>query len=259
MSRSTNIFLRLIGNFLGVVFAVVTAICVFLLLKFLYFPAKPTAVPEEQPVNKFTKTIVHPVRANEHFHILDEEVYSDADNAPLCLQCHGNFCHTESKELRSFYNMHTFYVACETCHIRKKEGEAISFKWFDNKSGQQVTQIVGQQGSYGAKIVAVKDGKRLDVFPKEALAREYMANEAGYSEAEKKKIQEELMAHISEEAVTCKECHQQDGYIDLASLGYTQNYINRLVRLEIMQLIDEYKEFYLPTMFDPSKAGRKND
>jgi len=64
------------------------------------------------------------------------------------------------------------------------------------------------------------------------------------------------MDHISEEALSCKECHRKDGYINFNVLGYNPERISRLTQLEIMQLIDEYKEFYLPTMFDPRKAGK---
>jgi hypothetical protein len=259
MSRSTNIILRFIGNFLGVIFGLMVIICVFLLLKFLYFPEKPTAVSEEKPVDKFSKSIADPINAKEHFHILDEAIYSDEENAPMCLQCHGNFCHAKSEELRSFYNMHSFYLACETCHIREKEGEEITFKWFDNKVGHEVTELIGTQGNYGAKIVPIKGGKRLDAFPKEALAREYMRLESTYSDEEKKKIQEELMAHISKEALTCKDCHKKDGYINFSVIGYDPARINRLTRLEILQLIEEYKEFYLPTMFDPNKVRRSGE
>jgi cytochrome c553 len=256
MKKPRNIFLKFISNLLGVLFVIFILVCLVSLFKFLYLPSKPTAVPEDIPVNKFSKTIVQPLGA-EHFHILDEAVYSDEENAPMCLQCHGNFCHAKPEELRSFYNMHTFYLACETCHIREKEGGKFELKWFDDISGEVVKKLKGKDGNYGAKIVPVKDGKRLDDFPKKELALEFMRLEDTYAEAEKKKIQEEIMEHISKEALTCKDCHKRDGYINFSTLGYAQDRINRLTRLEIIQLIDEYKEFYLPTMFDPRKVGRE--
>ena len=258
MKKSRNIFLKCIINLFGLLFMAFILVCLVSLFKFLYFPSKPTAVPKDVPVDKFSKTIDQPMGA-EHFHILDKIVYSDSEKAPMCLQCHGNFCHNESKELRSFYNMHTFYLACETCHVRQKEGEQLVFKWFDDKSGQEIKTPVGSLGSYGAKIVPTKGGARLDEFPKEALAIQYMDNEKTYSDDEKKKIQQELMEHISEEAVTCKDCHKKEGYVNFGTLGYARERINRLVRLEIIQLIDEYKEFYLPTLFDPDKAGRTGE
>ena len=252
MKRPTNIFVKFILNIFGYLGILLIIFLLACLAKFLYMPSKPVMVPEDIPVDKFSKSIAQPMKAG-HFHILDETEYSDEINAPMCLTCHGNFCHDKSEELRSFYNMHTFYLACETCHIRKKEGEQMVFKWFDNISGEPLKEAIGWDGSYGAKIVPVSAGKRLDNFPKKKLALEYMRLEGTYSEDEKKKVQEELMEHISKEALSCGECHQKDGYLNLSTLGYGQTRISRLTRLEIMQLIDEYKEFYLPTMFMPPK------
>lgn len=256
MKRSTSIFRKLIGNFLGFLLVLFIIFSITCLAKFLYFPSKTKAVlPEYSPVEKFTKTIERPLET-EHFHILDKTVYSNKENAPMCLQCHGNFCHAKSETLRSFYNMHTFYLACETCHIRKKEGEDITFKWFDDKTGDVVKELKGKVGSYGAKIVPLKDGERLDAFPQEELAREFMSKKDAYTEDEKKKIQDELMKHISKEAVACNECHKRKGYLNFSTLGYNQARISELSRLEIIKLIDEYNDFYLPTMFDPSSVRK---
>jgi len=259
MKQSPSLFKIFISNFLGVLFILFIIVCLISLFKFLYFPSKPKAVSERIPADKFSKTIDQPVGLGEHFHLLDQTVYSDAENAPICLQCHGNFCHAKSKELRSLYNMHSFYLACETCHIRKKEGDTIAFQWFDNLTGEVVQELKGGNGSYGAKVVPVKGGKRLDEFPQKELALEYMKLKDTYTEDEKKKIQDEIMKHISEEAVTCKECHKRDGYVNFSALGYKQDRINELLRLEIIKLIDEYEEFFIPTMFDPSVMGKPRE
>lgn len=259
MNRSPNIFTKFLSNFLGLLFLLFIIVCLISLGKFLYFPSKPeAALPEYTPTEKFSKTIEQPL-GEGHFHILDQTVYSDAEKAPMCLRCHGNFCHAESKELRSFYNMHSFYLACETCHIRKKEGENILFRWFDDKTGEIVNELKGKDGSYGAKIVPVKGLERLDKFPKEELALEYMKLKDTYTEDEKKKIQDEIMKHVSKEPLTCKECHKKDGYLNFSALGYSQDRINVLTRLEIIKLIDEYKEFFIPTMFDPTVVGKPRE
>jgi hypothetical protein len=200
--------------------------------------------------DKFSKSIELTLGA-DHFHILDETVYTDIQNAPVCLQCHGNFCHNKSEWLRSFYNMHTFFLACESCHIRVTEEKNVSFKWIDNRTGLILKEISGSDGNYGAKIIPIKGEKRLDIFPKEELAREYMLHQKTYSEEKKKKLQAELMAHISEEPVTCKECHHEKGYIDFTTLGYTTDRASNLSHISIVKLSEEYKEFHLPTMFDP--------
>ncbi len=257
MKRSSGVFLKLIGNVLGFLFLLLIVLSLIALGKFLYFPSRTRAVlPEYSRSENFTKTVERPLETG-HFHILDEAVYSDEDNAPMCLRCHGNFCHAESKELRAFYNMHSFYLACETCHIRPQEGESFEFQWFDDKTGAAVTELRGSKGSYGAKIVPLKGDERLDAFPKAALALEFMKMRDSYSEEQRKSIQDELMQHISKEAVTCKECHQKESYLPLSTLHYSQSRVDQLVQLEVIKLVDEYTKFYLPTMFDPGVAGKK--
>lgn len=257
MEGSQNTLLKLISKFLGLLFLLFIIVSLVALGKFLYSTPYLEPIPDEDiPPDKFSKSIEQTV-GTEHFHILDDTVYADLENAPICLQCHGNFCHVKSEKLRSFYNMHTFYLACETCHIRKKEGEKITFKWFDDKTGEVVKELKGTTGNYRAKIVPVKGDERLDTFPNEELALEYMKLKDMYTEEEKKKIQDELMEHVSKEPITCEECHQKKGYLNYNALGYNQVRSTELSRIEIVKISKEYEEFYLPTMFDPSVVKRR--
>ena len=106
MNKTPNPFLKLFYNFLGLLFLLFIIVSVASLAKFLYFPSRDLAISKDIPPDKFSKTI-RKTFGTGHFHILDETVYTDLDNAPICLQCHGNFCHDKSEKLRSFYNMFT--------------------------------------------------------------------------------------------------------------------------------------------------------
>ena len=101
--------------------------------------------------------------------------------------------------------------------------------------------------------------EKIEHKSKEELALEYIMNEDNYSEEEKKRLQGELMAHISEEAVTCEECHHDKGYIDFAALGYTPIVVENLSHISIVKLSKEYEEFHLPTMFDPCVVKGQED
>ncbi|MCK4706510.1 MAG: hypothetical protein KAT90_13605, partial [Gammaproteobacteria bacterium] len=72
------------------------------------------------------------------FHHIGFEV--EKDSASVCVRCHGNVPHDKSKELRSFLNMHAFYAACETCHIRPVDDQPEwAFRWYSKKDGKLVT------------------------------------------------------------------------------------------------------------------------
>lgn len=253
MAETKNILLQAVGTLFGLFLICFILVNLYALGTFLYSTPSVEPVPEKDnmPPEKFSKTIEEPLGA-EHFHILDEAIYSDLENAPRCLACHGNFCHVKSEMLRSFYNMHTFFLACETCHLRTSGEENITFQWFDDKTGEVIKQLVGTDGNYGAKIVPFKNNQRLDIFPKEDLALDYMNLKDTYTEDEQKRIQDELMAHIAQEPITCEECHSKEGYLNYADLGYTSVRSFELSRIEIVKISKEYKEFHLPTMFDPS-------
>ena len=253
MAETKNTISKLLGTLFGLFLICFILVNLYALGTFLYSTPSVEAVPDkgDRPPEQFSKSIEEPFGA-DHFHLLDETVYSDLENAPICLACHGNYCHVKNEMLRSFYNMHTFFLACETCHLRPSPGDTFFFRWFNDKTGAVVEELVGTDGNYGAKIVPCKNNQRLDAFQKEALALDYMKLKDTYTEDEKKRIQGELMEHIAEKPITCEECHSKESYLNYEDLGYTFVRSFELSRIEIVKISKEYLEFHLPTMFDPS-------
>ena len=109
MSETKNILKKALGTLFGLFLICFILVNLYALGTFLYSTPSVEPVPENGnlPPERFSKSIEQPLGA-DHFHILDETVYTDVQNAPTCLKCHGNFCHTKSEWLRSFFNMHTF-------------------------------------------------------------------------------------------------------------------------------------------------------
>jgi hypothetical protein len=255
MKKVSNILKSAIVNLSGVLFVFFIALNLFWFGKFLYFPnIEKEEVQVSASQEKFSKTI-QPSFGADHFHILDEKVYSDVENAQVCLECHGNFAHVKHKEYRAYYNMHTFFLACETCHLRlEKEDKGTGFKWFDDKTGKALETLVGKDGNFGAKIVPVRKLKhgfeRLDKFPDEELAKEFMKNKSSYTEAEKEKICGQLMKWSDEDPISCDECHSKSGYLNYHELLYDNRRSEELSRIEIVKMLQEYKEFHFPNIFN---------
>ena len=253
-----NPFLQFIYNLFGFLALAAIIFCLYSLARFLYFqqPNRQVVSREQAVPEKFTKKLRREVGAG-HFHVSDEPTTTDSETAPMCLRCHGNFCHNKSEEFRSYYNMHTFFLACETCHIRKEQGSAIQFKWFDDKTGRELKQIKGQDENYGAKVVPVRpEGQgfeRLDAFLEEKLALDFMKHKDSYSSEEKEKIKQQLMKQVSKKPVTCEECHCKQGYLNYSELGYSAARAADLSRIEIVRMIKEYKDFKFPVIFGSDK------
>ena len=202
----------------------------------------------------------------------------EADNASICVRCHGTVPHDESKEVRSFLNMHSFYLGCETCHIHPQENEPpFEFRWYSKVTGEPVenplklvkienlyTKLADYEkkyvvyGDYGAKISPgeftegkfefLKRGNMLD------YVEEYLKNEKQYGTVQKSKAKKIIHKSINEKARECDGCHNNENqYIPFAELGYPPRRVEELTETAVVGMINKYKEFWIPNILTPGK------
>ncbi len=201
----------------------------------------------------------------EHFHNLDDSVDIRGWVPNLCLVCHGSLPHSKSKDTRALYNMHTYFCACEVCHLK---GDDLLYKWFDTKTGELIDSIserVEEQvptgtysGNYGAKIVPCIFERprviRLDQSVSEEYAKEYLEIWAQYTNDQQSQAKLELHKQLTKEPVKCTECHQKEKpYLDFKRLGYPKHLCDEFTGTEVAKMVDKYKSLKLPTMFRPDE------
>jgi len=232
------------------------------LIQMLYFPqldAKKImgiASHKEEDKNIFKKILKQDeLVAREHFHMVDEYIIKPESNPPLCLMCHGTYPHSKEKKVRSILNFHTGFIACAVCHARKKPGdESIEFAWIDHETGEITAKVQGQYGKYPAKIFPIQttaDGHKKIYRPvDDKTARQFLLTKDKYSPDQVAQAKRKMHEHISSEPVFCSDCHQKDGYLDYAKLGFPLQRINHLNSSEIVGMIEKYKTFYLPSAID---------
>lgn len=219
------------------------------------------------------KTIKQPYIAGRFHHI---GFSIQKDKASTCVRCHGNVPHDKSREVRSFLNMHTFYLACETCHSMPAKGKADwSFNWYDKETGDQVNNPLALLdieksytskdekwrypifGNYGAKIMP---GEKSDdgvkpLHGKKAMAfvERYLNDQKKLEPEQKSQMKRVIHRKVSKKPVQCNECHRRRGkaYIPFAELGYPPGRINDLTDLAVVGMIQKYKKFYLPNFLTP--------
>ncbi|MCL6583492.1 MAG: hypothetical protein K6U11_07610 [bacterium] len=205
----------------------------------------------------------------EHFHNIDNTLDIKKRVPTLCLICHGNYPHSKNKEVRALYNMHTYFCACETCHLRAPN---LTFVWFDNYTGEEIPEIKERvpdgvyAGNYGAKIVPCvldKIGKhqRLDQPISEEYAKEYLKLWAQYTYDQQSQAKAEAHKGLAQEPVTCTECHRRrNPYLDFKALGYPQHLCDEFTGTEVAGMVAKYKSLKLPTMFRPENIieGKEN-
>lgn len=199
-------------------------------------------------------------RLKDHFHNIDFDFQPDQKD--YCIECHGDLPHSKIKELRAFGNMHASFIACVTCHV-KLEGDARTgvFKWYGRETGEIVPSPVKdgvRPGTYNAKILPLEqvDGKlqRMDTPERIAFAREFREQEKTLTEIQKSKANKIIHKFISEKPYNCEDCHQKEApVLPLADLGYPPHRIDGLVSTEVIGMIKNYTQFYIPMMLDFSE------
>ena len=208
------------------------------------------------------------------FHHIGFEV--EEDKASTCVSCHGNVPHNKLKEVRSFLNMHAFYTACQTCHIRaENEVQRLAFRWSDKQTGQQTVNpkdlveiensyATGDRdtyptyGNYGAKIAPGFIADNTFSFIKDsdekakAVMDRYISQEQSLTTQQKSQMNEFLHKRITKEPVVCDECHNDETpYIPFAELGYPPRRVDELADSSVVGMIEKYKEFFIPEFITP--------
>ncbi len=202
--------------------------------------------------------------------------YVEEDKASTCVNCHGNVPHNKSKEIRSFLNMHAFYTACQTCHIRQEDkSEKYTFRWYDTGTGEQAVNpkalvkiehkyAEGDEdyypayGNYEAKIAPGTFTDNIFSFTKgtsKEIVDRYLKEEKRLSTQKKSQMIEFIHNGISKQPIVCTDCHNnEDPYLPYAELGYPPRRVEELTNSSVVGMIEKYKEFFLPAFVSPVSA-----
>ncbi len=202
-----------------------------------------------------------------HFHHTGFSVEPDTHN--ICIRCHGDVPHDRAKAIRAFLNMHAFYLACQTCHIRPKDGKtAWKFRWYDKKTGDPIgnppellSVDIDKYGNYGAKIAPGIIEKGVFRFllndeKERKIVEEYIKNKEILTPTQQSKMKKIIHRAVSDQPMLCDGCHTtKKPYLPFDKLGYPPHRINDLTSTEVVGLVKKYKEFYVPKMLLPTPAG----
>ena len=151
---------------------------------------------------------------------------------PFCQSCHQALPHRDNQRSRTFLNMHSRYIACETCHL-KPEGVKFDYRWLaynEPGAGQVIdtpqlvhitdkplTTIVPKPG---ARIAPFYKGIPALIFKDHSYASEVSQQWKQLSLEDKALLMTELHTPIDKEGRNCQSCHKEkQELLDLESLG----------------------------------------
>ncbi len=203
-----------------------------------------------------------------HFHNLPAALKPTEGKKAVCHTCHGDFPHSKEPMVRTLLNMHTQFVGCMTCHNdpRKVEENNLSFEWM-NYSGIEVsgphfgTSLDPSTGAlidtddYYSKIVAYSGGQLLEITADDPEARELAAVYAKLSDRDREGLKERFHKLVSPKGRFCSRCHTQDqAYLPFGQLGFSEQRRTELTNLNIIGLVEKYKDFYMPNLLKSKES-----
>ncbi len=226
-------------------------------------------VEKEQPKLIQELKVQRVTERNRHFHNEPVEDLINLGQKAVCLSCHGDFPHSKEPMIRTLMNMHTQFVGCMTCHNdpEKVEAKSLSFAWL-NFSGIEVkgkpygvdvdpnTGYLQETDDYYSKIVAYSEtanGRQLLEIPEtDPQAQEYLAIKAQLSDTDQEAVKKLFHKLASPKGRECSVCHtnEKDSYLPYRALGFSEQRIDDITNLNIIGIVEKYKKFYLPNLFE---------
>ncbi|MFW5443636.1 MAG: multiheme c-type cytochrome [Methylococcaceae bacterium] len=177
------------------------------------------------------------------------------DSKAYCTRCHLSVPHSRQLRSRAFLNMHTQYIACETCHFRP-EGISFNYRWFnytnqkaeDNIAGRlhadrgkdDKTQLVARTAN--VKIAPFYQGQPALMTYQDAKAKEIKEQWKSAEEQEKPKIHAVIHAPLQTKGPRCDVCHTpKQSLLDFTLLGATDKQLSKLQYNTIADFFKHYQ------------------
>ncbi len=213
----------------------------------------------------------------KHFHNMPKEDPLTLGKRPICYTCHSEYPHAKKPMLRTLLNMHTQFVGCMTCHAddRKVPESTVTLRWL-NYSGidvkgkpfgidfDPVTGGLLETDDYYSKIVPYTNlnGREalLEITEDAPEAQEFLKLRSQLSDQDMGSIKKAFHNQVNPIGRFCTRCHapEKESYIPFRALGFSDKRISALTNVNIVGIVQKYKEFYIPTIFlDDSNKSRQ--
>jgi hypothetical protein len=188
------------------------------------------------------------------FHYRDTPV--ETEKQPFCTTCHLSNPHRENERSRSFLNMHTPYISCETCHLKTDELE-FHYRWlaYDYPNAGEMIDAslsVHSQVDEVSKSIRVRPGAHIApflgsdpvlIFKDDAYVKALEEEWEQASIEQKAHIKVKLHSPLEKEGKACGSCHsEQNSLLDLKLLGATERQSQEIARDKIADLFKRYKD-----------------
>ncbi len=178
---------------------------------------------------------------------------------PLCQTCHLALPHQNNERSRTFMNMHSRYIACETCHLQPRD-LALEYRWvaYDGHEAglqlppRQITALTGANEQPEPASLAPQAGARIAPFFNDTLALLFKDSDfakkikrqwEAISRDQRAELKARLHAPLEEEGPACQSCHgKEQPLLDLGLLGATTKQANAIEKNSIARFFSRFKK-----------------
>ena len=199
------------------------------------------------------------------FHKGQQSAVVSLEDQTSCKVCHQIYPHKKEPFLRAFLNMHTGYLACEVCHLKRSDFGVVRYDWVEStdvvfegepigsvydpqrrtvqqaqSSLSRISPFVVRQGQSQALMNTWDtDGAQKLCSARATLDADDKALGLGYYHRDVVKM---------ERTTVCEECHTKNGFLDFQALGFSRGRSETLQSMPIGNIIKKYDVFYMPKL-----------
>ena len=178
----------------------------------------------------------------------------------VCTNCHQSLPHRKNERSRTFMNMHSRYIACETCHMRP-ENISLEYAWLAYDGADAGNRIAARSQKKkenkkdksepsltlvpqtGAKITPFYAEELALIFSDDDFAKNIKQDWQNADENEKAKLKVRLHAPLEEKGPECQRCHGDDNpMLDLSALGASPEQAKKIQRNTIARFFARFKK-----------------
>ena len=209
-----------------------------------------------------------------HFHNEPAQDLVNLGKKQVCFYCHGDYPHSKKKMVRSLLNMHTQFIGCMTCHTdpRKVPEDKYRFQWL-NYSGIDVTGpayrtstnadtgFLVDTDDYYSKIVIYADNGRgeqlMEVTEDLDEVQQFLKIRETLSDQDRDALKKRFHIMVKPEGQLCSRCHasEKKSFLPYSKLGFSEQRIEDITNLNLVGIVDKYRDFYLPKLFESKSSS----
>lgn len=204
--------------------------------------------------------------AMKYIHKFEQSYIEQINDASVCGVCHKLYPHSRNNLVRAFINMHTGFLHCEVCHLKRDKFNQLIYDWSEKENtvfhGRPFGTFFNPKSHQGD--VATNSISRIDVFSMEKgrkqpvrnpqdleKAKIFLSVEKQLSKSDRKQKLDEFHKNTGRKEISmaCNECHSGKSILDYHQLGFNKEKAGYLKNINIKGLVTKYEVFYFPHLF----------